>query len=274
MLTVHDFLTRLVIDAQARAVFATTPRALLEQAGLGDMSTTDIVQATSLMLDYAPAEAVEAYRRAWQPGIDKLGAGEQHVALTYLMPFTLNGEHETEWDMAVPDIFTGLGDVDEMLRRPQANYTQENTEDSNNSTEHSSSQDTTGSNNPIGSGNELDLGGVHTAGVTGGVGDVASDLNTGTVAGNGITDIGSGDVTGRLGDLHGVGDLAGDLQGGPIGLDGGNATGAMPIDGVGGLTDQGDLTSPITSSQGPVGTFENSAGDLTGGTGDLGGLEA
>ena len=62
--TLYEFLTRIVTSPDARSAFDADPRATLDQAGLGDMSATDVLQATSLVLDYAPVEVADEYGRS------------------------------------------------------------------------------------------------------------------------------------------------------------------------------------------------------------------
>ncbi|MEY8041844.1 hypothetical protein [Saccharopolyspora cebuensis] len=260
--TVHEFLYRLVVDAQTRSAFTADPRGLLDAAGFDGLGDADVAQAASLSLDHVPIDVVDEYVAALQPGLDRL-VGGQHVALTYPMPFVLNGADDTELsDMPTPELFSALGDVDSVL--PSAG------------TEASSSEDTTGSNNPVGSGNDIQAEGLVGDISTGDVTGVAGDLNLGNVAGNGVTDVVGGvedvvadtGVTGQVGDIVGGGDITGGLEGvGDVVPEVGDVTGALPTEVVGELAPQGDLTAPVTGAEGPVGAVGSTVGDLAGGLG-------
>ncbi|GAA0509997.1 hypothetical protein GCM10011581_42710 [Saccharopolyspora subtropica] len=84
--TLYEFLTRLVSDPAARSAFDADPQAMLDQAGLGGMTATDVLQATSLVLDYAPVEVVTEYDRSLQSSVEKFAASTQHVAINQLHP--------------------------------------------------------------------------------------------------------------------------------------------------------------------------------------------
>ncbi|MCC5697810.1 IniB N-terminal domain-containing protein, partial [Klebsiella pneumoniae] len=84
--TVHEFLTQLATDPAARSAFIADPQATLDQAGLGDLTATDVLQATSLVLDYAPVEVVTEYSRSLQSSIDQFATSTQHVAINHLHP--------------------------------------------------------------------------------------------------------------------------------------------------------------------------------------------
>ncbi|MEV4645125.1 hypothetical protein [Saccharopolyspora sp. NPDC049357] len=277
MLTMYEFLSRLVTDSGARSAFEADPRGSLEQADLGEMSNTEVVQAASLVLDHAPVEIVERFVRAAQSGLARLG-GNQHVALTYPLPSFVDGDNEMEHEsMPTPDIFSSLGDVDQMMRSSEDGSTEETT----NTTE--TSEDTTGSNNPVGAGNEFQLDGL--------VGDINAgdisgitnngDVNAGNVVGNGVTDVvggvtdtvggvEGGDVMGGLGDIAGAGDITGGLQDlggvmpevGGVMPEVGDVTNALPVEGMTDLAPAGSLMAPVTGAESPV---EGTAGDLAGG---------
>jgi hypothetical protein len=120
--TVHEFLSRLVASSEARSAFEADPRASLDQAGLGDMSATDVLQATSLVLDYAPVEVVEEYGRSLQSSVEKFAASTQHVAINELHPAHPNEQEVTELSMlktsqAAQD-FGKSGDVEPQIAAP------------------------------------------------------------------------------------------------------------------------------------------------------------
>ncbi len=266
--TVHEFLSRLVTSAPARSAFEADPRGALERAELGELSDIDVLHAASLMLDYAPVGTVEDYVRTLQPGLSGLSGTSTYAATNYFAPVVATGADTMEYDMA-PEIFSQLGDVDEMLRPEGASYSEQtrSTEDSNNSTDNSEQMVGSGNQTPVGSGNEAEVSNV--------VGDVnTGDLNAGNVAGNGVTDVvggvsdtvggvEGGDTMGKLGDISGAGDLTGDVQNVAQSMtETGEVTGALPVD-TGSVTGQlGDVTGGVTGAQGPVG---NITGDVTGG---------
>ncbi len=168
--------------------------------------------------------------------------------------------------MTNPDVFSSLGDVDEMLRPAEAS----STEETNNSTE--MSEDATGSNNPVASGNELQVddlvGDIDAGGITGAAN--SGDVNAGTVAGNGVTDV-VGDVqdtVGGVGDIAGAGDITGGMQDfGGVTPETGDVTNAQPLENTSDLGGAGDLSAPVTGSENPTGAVGDVASDLTGGLG-------
>lgn len=269
MVTVHEFLSRLVTSAAARSAFETDPRGALEGAGLAQLSDTEVLQAASLVLDYAPVDAVEAYVRSLQPGLGALAGTNTHAAMNYLMPLSISGPDLMESDLATPEIFSQLGDVDEMLRGADASYSEQTrtSEDSNNSTDNSEQIVGSGNQTPVGSGNETQISGL--------VGDVnTGEVNAGNVAGNGVTEVvggvsdtvgglEGGDTMGRLGDVAGAGDVTGGVSDVAQSMtDTGEVTSALPVD-TGAVSGQlDDVTGGITGADGPVGSI---AGDVTGG---------
>lgn len=82
--TVLDFLSRIVGDPEARSAFEANPQAALNNAGLGELSATQVQQAASLVLDYAPVEVVHEYGRTVQSSIDMFATSTQHVAINHL----------------------------------------------------------------------------------------------------------------------------------------------------------------------------------------------
>lgn len=286
VVTMYEFLRLVVTSAQSRAEFAAEPRAFLDQAGLHELSNADVVHAASLALDHAPVEIVDEFTRALPPGLVTLAAEGHGVPLSDLMPFLPNGPDDMESNMATPEIFTSLGDVEDMLTPTARTTDAESTDNSGNSTEMSRSEDTTASDNqvgaPVGNGNEVGLvGDINTGDISG----LTGGLNAGNVAGNGVTDVvggledtvggvQGGDLTGQLSDITGAGDLTGGLQD-LGGVDGGDVTGqiedvtgSLPVDDlVGGVAPMADLTAPLTGADGPVGGVEGTVSDLTGGLG-------
>lgn len=117
--TVHEFLSRLVHDPDTRTAFEADPSASLHQAGLGDMTTTDVLQAASLALDHAPVDVAEEYGRALQSSVEQFAVSTQHVAINHLHPqeqFELGVEPNMLNNVTdlVTD-FTSTGDVDNLL---------------------------------------------------------------------------------------------------------------------------------------------------------------
>ncbi len=73
-LSLHEFLSKLMTSAETRSAFEADPHATLEDAGLGDVHATDILHATSLMLDYAPVDVVRDYDRSMHDSFEKFAA--------------------------------------------------------------------------------------------------------------------------------------------------------------------------------------------------------
>lgn len=211
MLTVHEFLTRLTADSSARSAFQTDPRGSLEQAGLGEMSNVDVLQAVSVVQQYAPAEGVDSLTLAVQPGVDKLTGGNQHFLMSTPLPLLVSGEEDDhmELDMTSPEIFSAAGDVDKLLASGESQQTNNvEASDSNNEM------------NTVASGNQVGpdslVGDVEVTGVEGDVSGVnnSGDVNAGNVMGNGVTDVVGGatdTVAGVAG--HTVHGAAGELGG-------------------------------------------------------------
>ncbi len=284
MVTVHEFLSRLVADAHARSVFEADPRGALEQAGLGVMSNAELVQASSLMLDYTPIEVLEDYVRVLPASLVVLGGGYEHVALTYPTPLVASDpDHDQETDLPSLNDFTSTADPAELLGPSEGS----NADGSETSSESSESQTAQGSNNTIGSGNELQVdqlvGNVNAAGVAGDINGVqdTGDANLGNIASNGVTDavggIQGGDTMGQLGDIAGAGDITGGLSDlGGVTPEAGDVTGALPVEAPQDLAanTMAPVTGPgpIGAAEGPIGTADDTIGDLTSGAQDLGGL--
>jgi hypothetical protein len=55
--TLHDFVLNLLSDSQALASFEQDPAALLDHAGLSDISAADVQEVIPLVMDYVPAHA-------------------------------------------------------------------------------------------------------------------------------------------------------------------------------------------------------------------------
>ena len=116
--TLYEFLTRLVSDPAARSAFDADPHGALAQAGLGDMSATDVLQATSLVLDYAPVEVVTEYDRSLQSSVEKFAASTQHVAINQLHPAHPHEQEEQTMLHKTPEQnadFGKGGDVDQHI---------------------------------------------------------------------------------------------------------------------------------------------------------------
>ncbi|MCI2422014.1 IniB N-terminal domain-containing protein [Saccharopolyspora sp. K220] len=119
--TLYEFLTRLVSDPAARSAFDADPQATLDQAGLGGMTATDVLQATSLVLDYAPVEVVTAYDRSLQSSVEKFAASTQHVAINELHPahpFEQEEQSMLQSTPAQPADFGKDSDVDATMPAP------------------------------------------------------------------------------------------------------------------------------------------------------------
>jgi hypothetical protein len=120
--TVHEFLTQLVSSADARSAFDADPRAALNHAGLGDLTPTDVLHATSLALDYAPIEVVEAYNLSLHSSVAKFAASTQQVATDTLHPAHSHEQEATEHSMLhssssapAADQFSKSHDVDKNM---------------------------------------------------------------------------------------------------------------------------------------------------------------
>lgn len=121
--SLYEFLTRLVSNPDARAAFDADPHAVLDQAGLGGLSSADVLQATSLALDYAPIEVVEEYDRSLHSSVEKFAANSQLAAFNHLHSAQSDEQEVTELSMlnnapAEPD-FSNDGDIDAQMPTPQ-----------------------------------------------------------------------------------------------------------------------------------------------------------
>lgn len=171
--TVHEFLTQLATDPAARSAFIADPQATLDQAGLGDLTATDVLQATSLVLDYAPVEVVTEYSRSLQSSIDQFATSTQHVAINHLHPAHSLEQEELSMLKNNPEQnadFGKGGDVDEQL--PEV---------TNNTTEISIEKNDSGnliSAHDLISGNEVNVDLANTVNAIGGVvGDVTDTVD-------------------------------------------------------------------------------------------------
>lgn len=114
--SLYEFLTRLVSSPDARAAFDADPRATLDQAGLEGMTSADVLQASSLVLDYAPIEVVEEYDRSLQSSVEKFAANTQFAAFNHLHSDQPHEQEVTDQNMLhstpepAPDFSDG-GDV-------------------------------------------------------------------------------------------------------------------------------------------------------------------
>lgn len=240
--TVYEFLTRLATDETARTAFDADPQGSLDRAGLGDMNATDVSQATSLVLDYAPVEIVDDYHRTLQSSVDQFTASTQHVAIDQLHsthpheqeePSMLQNSPEQE-----PD-FSEEGDVDEQLP-PESG-------DAGNQ----------GGEGEAGDNIDLDMEQNDSQNLIN-VHDVANDNNIANIAG--------GDIVGGVGDT--VGGVVGSLGDtvGAVGDTVNNTVGAVG-DTVNNTVDNtvGDVTNTVDN------TVDNTVGDTVDNTvGDVG----
>lgn len=253
-LTVHEFLSRLVSNPRDRSAFESDSRGSLEQAGLGEMTTTDVLHATSLVLDYAPAEVVDEYTRSVHASVERFAAGHQYIAVNHPTPLNLNHQEGLELNMLNTDqILSATGDIDETLLSGGGNGQEGDQKQVDNSQDNS--QQSSESNTDV---NVQDLvGDVNAAGITGGVTGLANsgDVNAGNVAGNGVTDV-----------VGGVEGTAGDVTSGVM-PEVGDVTSALPIEDT--LSPQGgDVMAPVSNAvDGTVGQVQDTAGDVTGGLG-------
>ncbi|GAB3282007.1 IniB N-terminal domain-containing protein [Parasphingorhabdus pacifica] len=226
--TLYEFLTRLSSNPDARAAFEADPRASLDQAGLGDMTATDVLHATSLVFDYAPVEVVENNGRVLQDSADKFATSSQYAAINHLHPAHPHEQEVTELSMlnntpeSNPDFSDG-GDADEQTPAPNNNVEHgdtnveiEHTDSHNLISVHDVVSDNNVANvaavgNTVGGGavnevtNTVDNTVSSVGDLTANVGDVAS------VAG-GVSGI-AGDVTGVAGDANAVGGVTNTVGG-------------------------------------------------------------
>ncbi|MER7011023.1 IniB N-terminal domain-containing protein [Saccharopolyspora sp. NPDC000359] len=299
--TLYEFLTRLVSDPAARSAFDTDPQATLDQAGLGGMSATDVLHASSLVLDYAPVEVVTEYGRSLQSSVEKFAASSQAVAFNQLHPaHPLDQEEQSmlQNSPAQPEDFGKDNDVDATLPAPApapSNNTDVDVDieqnDSHNliSIHHVLSDNAVGNDSIIGSvvgntvgqvGDSLDLGDVTTT-VGGAVTEINQtanhvfDTSVDLTAGAGslvygdvtnlVGNVTTGDVTNVVGDVTNV---AGDLNLGNV-LN--NVTTGDVTEIVSNAPVVGDVTNVVSNAP-VVGDVVNNvaSGDITNVTGVVG----
>ncbi|GAA3363846.1 IniB N-terminal domain-containing protein [Saccharopolyspora gregorii] len=278
--TLYEFLTRLVTSPDAQAAFDADPRATLDHAGLGDMSATDVLHASSLVLDYAPVEIADEYGRSLQSSVEKFAASTQHVAINELHPAQPHEQEVTELSMLPPHNTPAPAPADDAEQNinEETNVNIEQTDSHNLVNVHDVL-----SGNEILSGNEVNVGNV--------VGDTTSSAfaggdsivgTVGDVAFGGINEVTNtvdttvntvGNVAGGSADLSVVDDLTGAL---PVGgdaasVDAGALSGVAggALDAVGGVASDvpvaGDIAGPAVDTVGgvaggAVGTVEGVAG--------------
>jgi hypothetical protein len=74
--TLHDFVLNLLSDSQALASFEQDPAALLDHAGLSDISAADIKDVLPLVIDYVPAHAEVLDAALSQLPLDSVDTGQ------------------------------------------------------------------------------------------------------------------------------------------------------------------------------------------------------
>ncbi|KAA5835963.1 IniB N-terminal domain-containing protein [Saccharopolyspora hirsuta] len=292
--TLYEFLTRLVSDPAARSAFDADPQATLDQAGLGGMSATDVLHASSLVLDYAPVEVVTEYGRSLQSSVEKFAASAQAVAFNQLHPaHPLDQEDHMLQNIAPqPEDFGKDNDVDATLPAP-APAPSHNTDvdvdveqnDSHNliSIHHVLSDNSVGNDNIIGSvvgntvgqvGDSLDLGDV-----TNTIGNSVSEVNqtanhvfdtsvdltagAGSIVYGDVTNlvgnVTNGDVTNVVGDVTNV---AGDLN---VGNVLGDVTNGDVTEIVANAPVVGDVVGDVTNVVGNAPVVGDVVGNVTSG---------
>lgn len=302
--TLHEFLTRLVSDPAARSAFDADPQATLDQVGLGEMSATDVLQATSLVLDYAPVEVVNAYDRSLSSSVEKFAASNQHVAISELHPAHPHEQEELSMLQNTPsDDFGPGGDVDAQLPAPAPAPSgdtnvdiEHNDVDSHNvvNVHDVLSGNQILSGNTVNIGDNLDLsstvgsvtstathvfdsslnvasaaGSLVHGDVTNVVGDVASGNVTDVVTNAPVVGDVAANVTQVVGDAPVVGDVVGDVTSGDVTGIAGDLTstvsGGDALGVVAGLPVVGDVASTATSTIGSVPVVGDVAASVTSG---------
>ncbi|MGJ7908906.1 IniB N-terminal domain-containing protein [Actinopolyspora sp. H202] len=258
--TLQEFLTRLVGNPEARSAFEADPRGALESAGLGELNATQVLQASSLVLDYAPAELVTEYGRTVQPGIDTFAASTQHVAINQLDPAQVPEPQEaTDTNMSLLDNdnsanpnYSSGGDADKEMEQ---NIDIDNQDSQNLVSVHD-----------VASGNEVAGNAVGAVGNTvGAVGNTVGGVNN--TVDNTVDTVG-GTANGAVGEVtdtvDGTVDTGVDVAVGAADTAVGTA-GDLPVD---------DVTSTVEGVAGGVTgdvASEDAAGTLDGATGAVGG---
>jgi hypothetical protein len=74
--TLHDFVLNLLSDTQALAAFEQDPAAVLDLAGLSDISAADVQEVIPLVIDYVPAHAETLDALLSQLPLDSLETGQ------------------------------------------------------------------------------------------------------------------------------------------------------------------------------------------------------
>jgi hypothetical protein len=74
--TLHDFVLNLLSDTQALAAFEQDPAAVLDHAGLSDISAADVQEVIPLVIDYVPAHAETLDAVLSQLPLDSVDTGQ------------------------------------------------------------------------------------------------------------------------------------------------------------------------------------------------------
>ncbi|HEX4701976.1 MAG TPA: IniB N-terminal domain-containing protein [Pseudonocardiaceae bacterium] len=74
--TLHDFVLNLLSDSHALASFEQDPAAVLDHAGLGDISAADVQEVIPLVIDFVPSHAEALDAALSQLPLDSVGAGQ------------------------------------------------------------------------------------------------------------------------------------------------------------------------------------------------------
>ena len=115
--TLHDFVLNLLSDPTALTQFAQDPQALLAQAGLGDITPSDVNAALPMVIDYAPSHLVPALEAA-QSALPIDGLTDNPAdAVAHLTALTSAVSDSTTWlhiddNAGVPTIGGGLSSPD------------------------------------------------------------------------------------------------------------------------------------------------------------------
>ncbi|SDQ98383.1 IniB N-terminal domain-containing protein [Actinopolyspora saharensis] len=259
--TLQEFLTRLVGNPETRSAFDADPRGTLDNAGLGELSATQVLHASSLMLDYAPADVVTEYDRTAQPSIDTFTASTQHVAINQLEPGQNNEQQEATETMSSDNSpaanFSSEGDVDKAMEQSQGGSVENNVD-----VENQDSQNLVNVHD-VASGNDVANSAVGSVDSTV---DTAGDTVNGTVST--VGDTVNNTVDGALGTVNGTVDTGVDVAAGA----GGAALGTVN-------STLDDATSTVDTTAGNVtdgSTLEGATGavdnTLDGATGAVGGV--
>ncbi|ASU77152.1 hypothetical protein CDG81_01150 [Actinopolyspora erythraea] len=277
--TLQEFLARLVGNTEARSAFDADPRGELESAGLGELNATQVLQASSLVLDYAPAELVSEYGRTVQPSIDTFAASTQHVAIDQLDPAQVPEPQEaTEANMSLLDNdnstspnYSSDGDADREME--QGNTTETNINVENEDSQNLVSVHDVVSGNDVASGNEVAGNAVGAVGNTvGAVGNTVGGV--GNTVDNTVDTVGNtaNNTVGEVTDTaEGTVDTGVDVAVGAADTALGTA-GDLPVDGVAGdLPVAGDVAGGL-SEDGAAGTLDGATGAVGGVVGEAEGV--